>query len=137
MGVDDSNQTFLWRLTKARVDMQNNASMGVEATQQLQAFGQAFQRRMQEVSRGVDMNSVEARSFKAAFEELQDEFEAFMALVPISGPSELVELLKQSGDLMKKIESLPARRKKPPPPPQKEMIPPDASIGQMTQQVTA
>ena len=137
MGVDDSNQTFLWRMTKARVDMQNNASMGVEATQQLQAFGQAFQQRMEEVSRGVDMNAVEARSFKAAFEELQDEFEAFMSLIPISGPSELVELLKQSGDLMKKIESLPARRKKPPPPPQKEMIPPDASIGQMTQQVAA
>ena len=120
MGVDDSNQTFLWRMTKARVDMQNNASMGVEATQQLQAFGEAFQRRMEEVSRGVDMNSVEARSFKAAFEELQDEFEAFMSLIPISGPSELVELLKQSGDLMKKIESLPARRKKPPPPPQRK-----------------
>ena len=137
MGVDDSNQTFLWRMTKARVDMQNNASMGVEATQQLQAFGRAFQQRMEEVSRGVDMNAVEARSFKAAFEELQDEFEAFMSLIPISGPSELVELLKQSGDLMKKIDSLPARRKKPPPPPQKEMIPPDASIGQMTQQVSA
>ena len=137
MGVDDSNQTFLWRMTKARVDMQNNASMGVEATEQLQAFGQAFQQRMEEVSRGVDMNAVEARSFKAAFEELQDDFEAFMSLVPISGPSELVELLKQSGDLMKKIESLPARRKKPLPPPQKEMIPPDASIGQMTQQVAA
>ena len=137
MGRDDSNQTFLWRMTKARVDMQNNASMGVEATQQLQAFGRAFQQRMEEVSRGVDMNAVEARSFKAAFEELQDEFEAFMSLVPISGPSELVELLKQSGDLMKKIDSLPARRKKPPPPPQKEMIPPDASIGQMTQQVAA
>ena len=137
MGVDDSNQTFLWRMTKARVDMQNNASMGVEATQQLQAFGQAFQRRMEEVSRGIDMNAVESRSFKAAFEELQDEFEAFQSLIPISGPSELVELLKQSGDLMKKIDSLPARRKKPPPPPQKEMIPPDASIGQMTQQVAA
>ena len=92
---------------------------------------------MEEVSRGVDMNAVEARSFKAAFEELQDEFEAFMSLIPISGPSELVELLKQSGDLMKKIDSLPARRKKPPSPPQKEMIPPDASIGQMTQQVAA
>ena len=102
MGRDDSNQTFLWRMTKARVDMQNNASMGVEATQQLQAFGQAFQQRMEEVSRGVDMNAVEARSFKAAFEELQDEFEAFMSLISISGPSELVELLKQSGDLMKK-----------------------------------
>ena len=137
MGRDDSNQTFLWRMTKARVDMQNNASMGVEATQQLQAFGQAFQRRMEEVSRGVDMNAVEARSFKAAFEELEDEFQAFMSLIPISGPSELVELLKQSGDLMKKIDSLPARRKKPPPPPQKEMIPPDVSIGQMTQQVAA
>ena len=136
MGVDDSNQTFLWRMTKARVDMQNNASMGVEATQQLQAFGQAFQRRMEEVSRGVDMNAVEARSFKAAFEELQDEFEAFMSLIPISGPSELVELLKQSGDLMKKIDSLPARRKKPPPAPPQQ-IPPDASIGQMTQQVSA
>ena len=137
MGVDDSNQTFLWRMTKARVDMQNNASMGVEATQQLQAFGQAFQQRMEEVSRGVDMNAVEARSFKAAFEELEDEFQAFMSLISISGPSELVELLKQSGDLMKKIDSLPARRKKSPPPPQKEMIPPDASIGQMTQQVAA
>ena len=137
MGVDDSNQTFLWRMTKARVDMQNNASMGVEATEQLQAFGQAFQRRMEEVSRGVDMNSVEARSFKAAFEELQDEFEAFMALVPISGPSELVELLKQSGDLMKKSRAYPLAEKKPPSPPQKEMIPPDASIGQMTQQVSA
>ena len=136
MGVDDSNQTFMWRMTKARVDMQNNASMGVEATQQLQAFGQAFQRRMEEVSRGVDMNAVEARSFKAAFEELQDEFEAFMSLIPISGPSELVELLKQSGDLMKKIESLPARSKKPPPAPPQQ-IPPDASIGQMTQQVAA
>ena len=137
MGRDDSNQTFLWRMTKARVDMQNNASMGVEATEQLQAFGQAFQRRMEEVSRGVDLNAVESRSFKAAFEELQDEFEAFQSLIRISGPSELVELLKQSGDLMKKIDSLPARRKKPPPPPQKEMIPPDASIGQMTQQVAA
>ena len=136
MGVDDSNQTFMWRMTKARVDMQNNASMGVEATQQLQAFGEAFQRRMEEVSRGVDLNAVEARSFKAAFEELQDEFEAFMSLIPISGPSELVELLKQSGDLMKKIDSLPARRKKPPPAPPQQ-IPPDASIGQMTQQVAA
>ena len=136
MGRDDSNQTFLWRMTKARVDMQNNASMGVEATQQLQAFGQAFQRRMEEVSRGVDMNAVEARSFKAAFEELEDEFQAFMSLISISGPSELVELLKQSGDLMKKIDSLPARRKKPPPAPPQQ-IPPDASIGQMTQQVAA
>ena len=91
---------------------------------------------MNEISRNVNMNSVEARSFKAAFEELQDEFEAFMSLVPISGPSELVELVKQSGDLMRKIESLPSI-KKPPPPPQKEMIPPDASIGQTTQQVAA
>ena len=91
--------------------MQNNASMGVEATQQLQAFGRAFQQRMEEVSRGVDMNAVEARSFKAAFEELQDEFEAFMSLVPISGPSELVELLKQSGDLMKKSRTYPLAEK--------------------------
>ena len=136
MGRDDSNQTFLWRMTKARVDMQNNASMGIEATEQLQAFGQAFQNRMNEISRNVNMNSVEARSFKAAFEELQDELEAFMSLVPISGPSELVELVKQSADLMKKIESLPSI-KKPPKPPPKEMIPPDASIGQTTQQVAA
>ena len=111
MGVDDSNQTFLWRMTKARVDMQNNASTGVEATEQLQAFGEAFQRRMEEASRGVNMNSVEARSFKAAFEELQDEFEAFMSLVPINGPSELVELLKQSGDLMKKSRASPLAAK--------------------------
>ena len=59
----------MWRMTKARVDIQNNASMGVEATQQLEEFGRAFRQRMEEVSRGIDLNAVESRSFKAAFEQ--------------------------------------------------------------------
>ena len=94
MGRDDSNQTFLWRQTQNRVQMRENAERGVEATEQLRQFGYSFGQRMNDVAKNVDMDSVEARSFKHAFEELKDEFEAFMSLVPLSGPAELVELTR-------------------------------------------
>ena len=90
MGRDDSNQTFLWRQTKNRVEMRENAYRGVEATEELHEFGYRFGERMNDISRNVDMDSVEARSFKHAFEELQDEFEAFILLIP------LFELIKFS-----------------------------------------
>ena len=131
MGRDDSNQTFLWRQTKNRVEMRENAYRGVEATEELHEFGYRFGERMNDISRNVDMDSVEARSFKHAFEELQDEFEAFMSLVPLSGPAELVELTKQAGDLMQKLDALPGLKKRRPPP---TAPPPDASVGQTTEQ---
>ena len=131
MGRDDSNQTFLWRQTQNRVEMRENAYRGVEATEQLHEFGYSFGQRMNDISRHVDMDSVEARSFKHAFEELQDEFEAFMSLVPLSGPAELVELTKQTGDLMQKLDNLPGLKKRRPPP---TAPPPDASVGQTTEQ---
>ena len=131
MGRDDSNQTFLWRQTTNRVEMRENAYRGVEATEELHEFGYRFGERMNDISRNVDMDSVEARSFKHAFEELQDEFEAFMSLVPLSGPAELVELTKQTGDLMQKLDALPGLKKRRPPP---TAPPPDASVGQTTEQ---
>ena len=66
-----------------------------------------------------------------AFEELKDEFEAFMSLVPLSGPAELVELTRQTGDLMAKIDALPGLKKRKPPP---TAPPPDASVGGTTEQ---
>ena len=131
MGRDDSNQTFLWRQTQNRAEMRENAERGVEATEQLRQFGYAFGQRMNDVAKNVDMDSVEARSFKHAFEELKDEFEAFMSLVPLSGPAELVELTRQTGDLMAKIDALPGLKKRKPPP---TAPPPDASVGQTTEQ---
>ena len=111
--------------------MRENAYRGVEATEELHEFGYRFGERMNDISKNVDMDSVEARSFKHAFEELQDEFEAFMSLVPLSGPAELVELTKQTGDLMQKLDALPGLKKRRPPP---TAPPPDASVGQTTEQ---
>ena len=92
--------------------MLENANLGVEAQEALQNFGYAFGQKMNELQQNVDMTMPEARKFREAWEELRDEFQAFMDLTQLSSPAELAALVEQAESFAQKIDSLPPVRKR-------------------------
>ena len=82
--ADDGHGTFNWRITAFRHAVSENSELGVEATQALHEFGRAFGAEMNAAAAKIDMTLPEALSFRKAWEDLRDEFQAFMSLVPLS-----------------------------------------------------
>ena len=91
-----------------------NSNIGLEAVELLTHFGYRFGEDMNEAASNVDMSLPEAQTFRKAWEELRGEFQAFMDLVPLSNPSQLVELAKEVNEFPAKLAALPPFRKRQP-----------------------
>ena len=76
--ADDGHGTFNPRITAFRHAISQNAALGLEAAEALQEFGYAFGAEMNRVGTSVDMTLPEARKFRESWEDLRDEFQAFM-----------------------------------------------------------
>ena len=85
---------------------------------------------MNRVGTSVDMTLPEARKFRESWEDLRDEFQAFMSLVPLSNATQLVELAGQAKEFAEKLDALPPvrRRRAPERTEQSQQQPPDASV---------
>ena len=94
--ADDGHGTFNPRITAFRHAFSQNAALGLEAAEALQEFGYAFGAEMNRVGTSVDMTLPEARKFRESWEDLRDEFQAFMSLVPLSNATQLVDLAGQA-----------------------------------------
>ena len=126
--MDDALGTFTPRITAFRTAIMQNSSLGIEAAEALEQFGYAFGAEMNKAAQKVDMTLPEARRFRAAWEDLRDEFQAFMSLVPLSNAVQLVDLAGQVQQLATKLAALPpVRRRKQQP--MSEHQPPDQSVG--------
>ena len=106
--ADDGHGTFNPRITAFRHAISQNAALGLEAAEALQEFGYAFGAEMNRVGTSVDMTLPEARKFRESWEDLRDEFQAFMSLVPLSNATQLVELAGQAKNLQRNLT--PCRR---------------------------
>ena len=106
--ADDGHGTFNPRITAFRHAISQNAALGLEAAETLQEFGYAFGAEMNRVGTSVDMTLPEARKFRESWEDLRDEFQAFMSLVPLSNATQLVELAGQAKKLQRNLT--PCRR---------------------------
>ena len=126
--ADDGHGTFNWRITAFRHAVLENSEMGVEATEALHEFGRAFAGEMNAAASKIDMTLPEARRFRAAWEDLRDEFEAFMSLVPMSNAVQLVDLASQVSEFAAKLEALPPVRRRQPMMQKSEHLPPDQSV---------
>ena len=79
----------------------------------------------------IDMTLPEALSFRKVWEDLRDEFQAFMSLVPLSNAVQLVDLAGQAQQFATKLAALPpVRRRKQRP--MSEHQPPDQSVAGIT-----
>ena len=103
--ADDGHGTFNPRITAFRYAISQNAALGLEAAEALQEFGYAFGAEMNRVGTSVDMTLPEARKFRASWEDLRDEFQAFMSLVPLSNATQLVELAGQAKEFAEKLDA--------------------------------
>jgi len=74
------------------------------------------------------MTLPEARRFRAAWEDLREEFQAFMSLVPMSNATQLVDLASQAPQFAEKLAALPPVRKRQPMMQKSEHLPPDQSV---------
>ena len=110
--ADDGHGTFNWRITAFRHAVSENAGMGVEATEALHEFGRAFGAEMNAAAAKIDMTLPEALSFRKAWEDLRDEFQAFMSLVPLSNETQLVALAGQAHEFATKLAALPPVRRR-------------------------
>ena len=128
--ADDGHGTFNPRITAFRHAISQNAALGLEAAEALQEFGYAFGAEMNRVGTSVDMTLPEARKFRESWEDLRDEFQAFMSLVPLSNATQLVELAGQAKEFAKKLDALPPvrRRQAPEQSERSQHQPPDASV---------
>ena len=109
-------------LTHIRHNLQQHATMGVEASVALHAFAADFARKLNQAAEGVDMTAPEAMAFRAAWQTLRDEVSAFLDLIPLSNPEQLAEMAAQVGKFEKKLEQLP-RIGEPRAQPRKQTIP--------------
>ena len=109
--MDDGHGTFNWRLTAFRHAVRENSEMGVEATEALHEFGRAFAGEMNAAASKIDMTLPEALTFRKAWEDLRDEFQAFMSLVPLSNETGLVALAGQAHEFATKLAALPPVRR--------------------------
>ena len=73
----------------------------------LHAFAADFARKLNQAAEGVDMTAPEAMAFRAAWQTLRDEVSAFLDLIVLSSPEQLVEMAKQTGKFERKIAQLP------------------------------
>ena len=128
--ADDGHGTFNPRITAFRYAISQNAALGLEAAEALQEFGYAFGAEMNRVGTSVDMTLPEARKFRESWEDLRDEFQAFMSLVPLSNATQLVELAGQAKKFAEKLGALPPvrRRQAPERTERSQHQPPDASV---------
>ena len=94
-------------LTRMRWNLIGNASMGVEASSEIEAFAIDFQSKMNRAKEGIDMAAPEAMSFRKAWETLHDEFKAFRELMTMSNPEELREMASRTGEFLAKLARLP------------------------------
>ena len=106
--------------------------MGVEATEALHEFARAFAGELNAAASKIDMTLPEALAFRKAWEDLRDEFQAFMALVPISNETQLVELAGQAQQFATKLAALPPVRRRRQQPMKSEHQPPDQSVAGIT-----
>ena len=114
--------------TAFRHAVSENAEMGVEATEALREFGRAFAAEMNAAASKIDMTLPEALSFRKAWEDLRDEFQAFMSLVPLSNAVQLIDLASQVSEFAAKLEALPPVRRRQPMMQKSEHLPPDQSV---------
>ena len=121
--ADDGHGTFNPRITAFRHAISQNAALGLEAAETLQAFGAERNR----VGTSVDMTLPEARKFRESWEDLRDEFQAFMSLVPLSNATQKVELAGQAKEFAEKLDALPPVRRRRAPE-KRQHQPPDASV---------
>ena len=129
--ADDGHGTFNWRITAFRHAVTENSELGLEATEALHEFGRAFGAEMNAAAAKIDMTLPEALSFRKAWEDLRDEFQAFMSLVPLSNAVQLVDLAGQAQQFATKLAALPpVRRRKQQP--MSEHQPPDQSVDGIT-----
>ena len=126
--MDDALGTFTPRITAYRTAIMQNSSLGVEAAEALREFGYAFGHELNKAAQKVDMTLPEARKYRAAWEDLRDEFEAFMSLVPMSNALQLVDLASQVSEFAAKLEALPPVRRRQPMMQKSEHLPPDQSV---------
>ena len=125
--MDDGHRTFNWRITAFRHAVLENSEMGVEATEALHEFGRAFAGELNAAASKIDMTLPEALSFRKAWEDLRDEFQAFMSLVPLSNAVQLVDLAGQAQEFATKFAALPPVRRRRQPM-KSEHQPPDQGI---------
>ena len=104
-------------MTRIQHNLQQHASMGLEASTALHEFAAGFARRLNQAARGVDMTAPEAAAFRAAWQHLRDEVSAFLDLIPLSNPEQLADMAAQTGKFERKLGALPPVSK--PRPPQK------------------
>ena len=130
--MDDGHGTFNWRLTAFRHAVRENSEMGVEATEALHEFGRAFAGEMNAAASKIDMTLPEALAFRKAWEDLRDEFQAFMSLVPLSNETQLVALAGQAQQFATKLAALPPVRRRRQQPMKSEHQPPDQSVAGIT-----
>ena len=129
--ADDGHGTFNWRITAFRHVVTENSELGVEATEALHEFGRAFGAEMNAAAAKIDMTLPEALSFRKAWEDLRDEFQSFMSLVPLSNAVHKVDLAGQAQQFATKLAALPpVRRRKQRP--MSEHQPPDQSVAGIT-----
>ena len=129
--ADDGHGTFNWRITAFRHAVTENSELGLEATEALHEFGRAFGAEMNAAASKIDMTLPEALSFRKAWEDLRDEFQAFMSLVPLSNAVQKVDLAGQAQQFATKLAALPpVRRRKQRP--MSEHQPPDQSVAGIT-----
>ena len=94
-------------LTRMRRNISGNASMDIEASNEIEAFAINFQKKLNRAKEGIDMAAPEAMSFRKAFETLRDEFQAFKELMTMSNPEELREMANKTGEFLSKLAKLP------------------------------
>ena len=123
--ADDGHGTFNWRITAFRHAVTEDSELGLEATEALHEFGRAFGAEMNAAASKIDMTLPEALSFRKAWEDLRDEFQSFMSLVPLSNAVQLVDLAGQAQQFATKLAALPPvrRRKQPMPSGRAERMP--------------
>ena len=129
--ADDGHGTFNWRITAFRHAVLENSEMGVEATEALHEFGRAFAGELNAAASKIDMTLPEALTFRKAWEDLRDEFQAFMSLVPLSNETQLVALAGQAHEFATKLAALPPVRRRQQPM-KSEHQPPDQSVAGIT-----
>ena len=94
-------------LTRMRRNIAGNATMGVEASNEIEAFAIEFQKKLNRAKEGIDMAAPEAMSFRKAWETLRDEFLAFKELMVMPNPEELREMASRTGEFLAKLARLP------------------------------
>ena len=129
--ADDGHGTFNWRITAFRHAVTEDSELGLEATEALHEFGRAFGAEMNAAAAKIDMTLPEAFVFRKAWEDLRDEFQAFISLAPLSNAVQKVDLAGQAQQFATKLAALPpVRRRKQRP--MSEHQPPDQSVAGIT-----